>query len=108
MNINRSGICLGDYYRARPTGAEEVRIDITGERGILLARALRARIVGRQTLYMTPARAEKWRLLFRAGYTAHKRIVGGQPNWTFSLRFGDGERVSLPDAVRLANKVVAE
>lgn len=103
--MNSMGICFGDCYRAKPGGAEEIRIDVTGERGILLARALRARVVG-TTLYMTPARAEKWRLLFRTGYTAHRKVVHGQPIWVYSLRFGDKERMVLAEAIKRAREAV--
>jgi hypothetical protein len=86
----------------------EVLLTRLGPRGTALAEALRGRFAQQDHgYYLTPARAEKWWLLFAAGFIAIKRQheYGGMV-WFFE-RDGDDDapslrRLSLMRAVRVA------
>ncbi len=68
-------------------------------RGVLLAKALRGRYATTERhLFMTPARAGKWILLFKAGFSAEKTPKG----WMF-IRPGFRCRFPLHDAIRVAH-----
>lgn len=92
-----TGLHTNELYRLEDVG-EETRIHIPRNgRGEMLARSLKGRCAPDGSWWLTPARADKWRLLFRAGYSARKRFVLGQPVWVYEL---EGQALSLADAVR--------
>lgn len=98
--MNCLGIYNGELYKLETTPAGEVRLEANGPRGEGLARAMRARKAG-GIYYLTPGRAEKWRRLFRLGFTARRRRILNQFVWCFEL---PGEKpVSLAAALKTAD-----
>jgi len=94
----------GESYRLTQVG-REVELRLSGARGVGLARALGAREHGLGGIvYLQPAKAEKWRLLFMAGFGARLRRVGGLRVWTFER--GGCTHLNLAEAVRIARAEV--
>lgn len=105
--MTATGIHNGERYQLAPAAnGQDVLLTIDrGGNGERLARALRGRLMPGMalTFYFTPARADKWRTLFMAGFTARLRMVGGVQGWMFER--GD-ERLPLREAVRVARAEV--
>ena len=77
-------------------------------RGATLAKALRGRYA-REThcFYLTPSRARKWELLYKAGFCARQRRCGHDYVWRFAHPFDLGRFLPLVDAVRRSEAILA-
>jgi hypothetical protein len=65
-----------------------------------VARALRGRWApGLRAFHMTPARAEKWKILYAAGFDAHTIRSHDQRVWVFTQK---GVTFTLGESMRLA------
>lgn len=94
--MNCAGIHGGESYRLQST-AGDVRLEVTGPRGVDLARAMKAR-EAQGCYYLTPGRAARWRQLFRLGFSARRYRVLNQFVWSFVSP--EGERMTLADALK--------
>ncbi len=105
--MTATGIYHGERYQlATADDGEDVLLVIDRHgRGESLARALGGRLIpcADLTFYFTPARAEKWRCLFIAGFAAKRRHVGGLGAWSFER----GAETHLPLAEAMKRAMVA-
>ncbi len=105
--MTATGQSFGESYRLEPTPSGEIKLLATRfegqSRGATLALALKARRRAQQhalTFYLTPARAEKWQVLFTAGFTARRRHMNGFAAWSFER--GEETHLNLADAIKRA------
>lgn len=93
-----SGQIQGERYSLTAHRTGDICLKVRGERGEMLARALRGRLARSSgAWYLTPARAQKWRLLFLGGYSARRCMINGITGWGFA--HGDGRPMSLAVAL---------
>lgn len=102
----------GEFYSLAPMGGRirivtyRLILDGLPARGRGLAVALGARVrkaYPLPTYFLTPARAEKWRALFMAGFAAKKRERGGIFGWEFVR---GTEQLALAGALRRARELL--
>ena len=92
------------WNRDRESQIKIAPLDAQGydSRGATLAKALHGRWArGSGVFFITPARAKKWEVLFRAGFTAIKVNNNTDPVWRF-VREGFTEKFPLHDAMKIA------
>lgn len=106
--MTATGLLGNERYQlsTAPDGRDVLIVVDRNGRGEALARALCGRVIpcAELTFYFTPARAEKWRSLFLAGFSARRRHPGGLAAWSFER---GRERFSLAGAMKLAEQGVA-
>lgn len=103
-----SGLHRGEFYELDQAGSDICLTTYAGTpdapiaRGGLLARALHARQhPALPAWYLTPARAEKWRLLFLGDFYPMQRQIRRVARVWFYVA-PDGRKLTLAEAVKLA------
>mgnify|MGYP001616149108 CR=1 FL=1 len=95
---------MSDTYKLVPSPyTSEERLLMTHDpRATALALAIGGRETARGEIFFTPVRAEKWQLLYDAGYSA----IQGKHSWRYE-RAGDIRR-NLSEAVMVARALKVE
>lgn len=94
-----SGLAHSERYSLEDLSCGDLRLRISPNgRGELLARVLGGRFARYPRSYIfTPARAEKWRVLFLGGWAPRRKMSAGIKGWVFVR---DGLALDLARAVR--------